>query len=112
MLQLICNTFLASCAQAKSSVELILQQLYLVSLLGFNCEFQLWCSVNVLISTIKFLSLVINTQSRKYNNILNPTIKCFMFDYKYTQPSTKSSTFRSKDRLVMGNTKIFNLIRY
>ena len=27
MLQLICNTFLASCAQAKSSVEL--QQLYL-----------------------------------------------------------------------------------
>ena len=27
MLQLLCNTFLASCAQAKSSVEL--QQLYL-----------------------------------------------------------------------------------
>ena len=29
MLQLICNTFLASCAQAKSSVLVELQQLYL-----------------------------------------------------------------------------------
>ena len=37
-------------------------------------------------------------QSLKLNNIVNPTIKCFMCDYKYTEPSTKSSSFRSKDR--------------
>ena len=43
------------------------------------------------------LSLVINTQSFKHNSILNPTIKCFMLDYKYTEPSTKISIFRSKD---------------
>ena len=32
------------------------------------------------------LSVVINIQSLKHNNILNPTIKCFMLDYKYTEP--------------------------
>ena len=41
------------------------------------------------------LSLIINTQSPKHNNILNPTIKCFMLDYKYTEPSTnRSSEFK------------------
>ena len=35
------------------------------------------------------LSLIINTQSFKHNNILNPTIKCFMLDYKYTEPLTR-----------------------
>ena len=44
------------------------------------------------------LSLIINTQSLKHNSILNPTIECFMLDYKYTQPSIKISIFGSKDK--------------
>ena len=40
--------------------------------------------------------MIINTQSLKHNKMLNLTIKCFMFNYKYTELSTKSSSFRSK----------------
>ena len=42
-----------------------------------------------LISIIKCFTLIINTQSFQHNNILTSTIKCFMLDYKYTEPSTK-----------------------
>ena len=38
------------------------------------------------------------TQSLEHNNILNPKIKCFMLDYKYTEPSIKGSSFRSKNK--------------
>ena len=44
-------------------------------------------------------SLIINTQSFKHNNILNPTIKCFMLDYKYTEPLTKISIFQIKEQI-------------
>ena len=39
---------------------------------------------------------LINTQNLKHSNILNPTIKCFKLDYKYTDPLTKGSSLRSK----------------
>ena len=53
-------------------------------------------SVCLISTKLNGLSLIINRESLKHKNILNPTIKCLMLDYKYTEPSTKSSSFRSK----------------
>ena len=57
---------------------------------GYDVQFMFWFPQS------NGLSLIINIPSVKHNNILNPTIKRFILYYKYTEPSTNSSSFRSK----------------